>query len=170
MSYCDLLERMMQKDSDAFLEMTDRYGWALYSEIRKKHPDKAEADRIYDETMQQFYRSLQNPACDDPMEALLCAFAAQISGKKGVSADFLTMPDPLDDIQPPPVQVPAATVFDPVNHRKKNRFWYRMAVLVLLFGTAAVIWMGIGLMMVMEIIPYYDLGYAWFFSLVTNLI
>lgn len=46
MSYCDLLERMMQKDTDAFLELTDRYGWALYSEIRKKYPNQETADKI----------------------------------------------------------------------------------------------------------------------------
>lgn len=37
MSYNDLLQQMMQRDSDAFWEFTDRYGWTLYSSIRKKY-------------------------------------------------------------------------------------------------------------------------------------
>jgi len=40
MSYSNLLERIMQRDTDAFLELTDRYGWALYSFIRRKYPNK----------------------------------------------------------------------------------------------------------------------------------
>ena len=71
MSYCELLERMMQRDTDAFLELTDRYGWSLYSEIRRKYSNRETADRIYDETMQQFYRSLQNPSCDDHYDSAL---------------------------------------------------------------------------------------------------
>ncbi len=169
MSYCDLLERMMQRDTDAFLEMTERYGWALYSEIRKKTPNKAEADRIYDETMQQFYRSLQNPACEDPMEALLCAFADKLSDKRGVSADFLSASYTEDDLQPPPVQVLTANVIEkPKPRKRKGRFWFRMAMFLLLICFAAVIWMGIGLLMVLEYLPFYDLGYSWFFDLVTN--
>ena len=98
MSYCDLLERMMQKDTDAFLEMTDRYGWALYSDIRKKYPNKADADRIYDETMQYFYHCMQNPNCEDPMEALLCAWAEYVSGKKGFLREMLQD----DQLEAPP--------------------------------------------------------------------
>lgn len=58
MSYNDLLQQMMQRDSDAFLEFTDRYGWTLYSSIRKKYANKVDADKVYHETMQQLWSCL----------------------------------------------------------------------------------------------------------------
>lgn len=163
MSYCDLLERMMQRDTDAFLEMTDRYGWALYSEIRKKYPNKEVADRIYDETMQQFYRCMQNPACEDPMEALLCAFAEKIGERNGQQTDFLDDPLTDEDFQPPVLQLQQTKAdlrVTPV--KKKSSFWLKLAFFLVALGFASVIWIGVGLLMEAGILPYYDLGYSWF--------
>lgn len=169
MSYCDLLERMMHRDTDAFLEMTDRYGWALYSEIRNKYPDKSEADRIYDETMQQFYRSLQNPACEDPMEALLCAFADRISEQKGIRADPFMKNISGDDISPPSIQLKNTQIYtEQKTGKRKGRFWFRLAALLLAIGFFSVIWIGVGLMMEAGMIPYFDLGYHWFADLVSQ--
>lgn len=163
MSYCDLLERMMQKDTDAFLEMTDNYGWALYSEIRKKIPKKADADRIYDETMQQFYRCLQNSACDDPMEALLYAFADKISKEQGLRGDCLTTYDV--NIQPPVLQIPYIHEADEGKRKKKKGHgWLRLGLALLMISFLAVLWTGLGLMMEAGLIPYVDLGYTWFSS------
>ena len=169
MSYCDLLERMMQKDTDAFLEMTDRYGWALYSDIRKKYPNKADADRIYDETMQYFYRCMQNPNCEDPVEALLCAFADKIAEKQGFSADYLNVQKPPEGLNPPVVQLKQNETAVPVIKRKrKGNIWLRLCLTLVCIGFAAVVWIGIGLMMEAGILPYYDLGYSWFFMLVSR--
>ncbi len=163
MGYSDLLERMMHRDTDAFLEMTDQYGWALYSEIRKKCPNKADADRIYDETMQQFYRYLQNPASEDPLEALLCAFADHISKKWPVPAGQAGTCEPLDGIQPPPVQFqPEITREQSKAGKPRGRFWFRFGMFLVMAGFAAVIWISLGLMMEAGILPYYDLGYTWF--------
>ena len=160
MSYCDLLERMMQKDTDAFLEMTDRYGWALYSEIRKKYRNQETADKIYDETMQLLYRSLQNPACEDPMEAMLCALAETI-GRNQIQDGFGSVTE--EDIQPPAVQLPQTKAdFRAVPRKRKTGFWFRFAMVLVAAGFAAVIWIGIGLLMEAGILPYYDLGYTWF--------
>lgn len=163
MSYGDLLERMMQRDTDAFLELTDRYGWMLYSEIRKKVPNRADADRIYDETMRQFYGSLQNAACEDPIEAMLCAFADQISEKQGISYDLFFRIQAEDAVQPPVVQVPVLEENEAKTApKRKGRFWLRLGLFLVLVGFAAVIWIGVGLMMEAGLLPYYDLGYSWF--------
>ena len=168
MSYCDLLERMMQRDTDAFLELTDRYGWSLYSEIRRKYPNRETADRIYDETMQQFYRSLQNPSCDDPMEALLCAFAEKIgeaNGIPGVSCNT----GMLDEIQPPAIRLHPTKADIRVTARKgKTSVWFKLAMALVIAGFAAVIWIGIGLLMEAGMLPYYDMGYTWFASIAAN--
>ena len=168
MSYCDLLERMMQKDPDAFLEMTERYGWALYSDIRKKYSNQETADKIYDETMQLFYRSLQNPACEDPVEALLCTLAEKIGAAQNITAvrenGML-----LDPVQPPDVQLKQTKADIRVSSGKRKRsIWFKLAMLLVLTGFAAVIWIGVGLMMEAGILPYYDLGYTWFASIAAN--
>ena len=163
MSYTDLLERMMQRDTDAFLEMTDRYGWALYSEIRKKYPQKAEADKIYDETMKAFYRSLQNPTCEDPMEALLCGFADSLSGRNGASLPSVEAGTLTEDLQPPRVELPASErTAGRKAPKRKGGLWFRLGMVLVLIGFVAVIWIGLGLMMEAGMIPYYDLGYSWF--------
>ncbi len=162
MSYCDLLERMMQRDTTAFLEMTDQYGWALYSEIRKKYPNKADADRIYDETMQYIYRSMQNPVCEDPMEAILCAFADKLAERQGLRAETSAIAEPVEDIQPPRVElVQSKADMHVVKHKRKKSFWYRIGMLLVMAGFAAVVWIGLGLLMEAGMIPYYDLGYSW---------
>lgn len=163
MSYCDLLERMMQKDTDAFLEMTDRYGWALYSEIRKKHPNKEIADKIYDDTMQLFYRSLQNPACEDPMEALLCAFSEKIGESGEMPGDIRENMELNEDIQIPAIQLQQTKADMRVTSKKRKvSIWFKLAMVLVLAGFAAVIWIGVGLMMEAGVLPYYDLGYTWF--------
>lgn len=163
MGYGDLLERMMQRDAEAFLELTDRYGWMLYSEIRKRVPNKAEADRIYDETMCQFYGSLQNSACEDPIEAMLCAFADKIAEKQGITYTPFIPKLAEYAIQPPAVQVPVLEEEpEKTAPKRKGRFWLRLGLFLVLIGFAAVIWIGVGLMMEAGMLPYYDLGYTWF--------
>ena len=167
MSYSDLLERMMERDSDAFLEMTDRYGWALYSEIRKVHPDKTEADAVYQETMQQFYRSLQNPNCSDPLEALLCAMSEHIAYRKG----FLMVPSEEADWDPaeaPPAVKAQRLMAMQTEAPEKRRNWFGTIIaflfvtLVLAFGA----WIIAGFLMEQGILPFWDLGYSWFCSTV----
>lgn len=167
MSYSDLLERMMHRDTDAFLEMTDRYGWALYSTIRSVYPDKTEADTIYHETMHQFYQSLQNPTCEDPLEALLCALADHVAYRKGFDM-ALSDTDPLDPSEPPPevkirklVEMQAA-----VPQRNKN--WFAVIFVGTLLAAALLmsIWIIIGFLMHQGVLPFIDLGYSVFCAFV----
>jgi len=166
MSYMDLLDRMSSNDTEAFLEMTDRYGWAVYSAIRKQHADHAVADRIYNDTMNAFYHSLSDSNAEDPMEALLCSFADLISEKQ-IASDrarldqlVLTKHD-----APPEIQLYEQREFREPSRRtvtKKSHFWYNLGVIVVLMAIFAVLWCIIGLLMDMNLIPYYDLGYSWF--------
>ena len=161
MSYIDLLDRIKGNDPAAFLEMTDRYGWSVYTSIRKKTSDAAVADKIYNETMNAFYRSLANASAEDPMEAILCTLADHIIVEQSC-ADGSTA---VQDVTPPTIQLEATE--KPVVHsvsksRKKRSFGYKLCVLLLLLAIAAVIWCIAGQLMVRNIIPDYDLGYSWF--------
>ena len=159
MSYADLLERMQSKDPGAFLDMTERYGWAVYSTIRQKHPDQAVADRIYDETMNSFYHYLSQSTAEDPLEALLCAYADHVSPVEDVCGKARQCSDAPPQLQRRPQEFPAQNV------RKSSglkTFWMVLLVLLILVVLLALLWLTAGVMMAMEYIPFYDFGYSWF--------
>lgn len=168
MSYSNLLERMQRNDTEAFLEMTDRYGWAVYSAIREKYADQAEADRIYNETMNAFYHSLANSSAEDPLEALLCLFADYVSAD---SLDSVSSAAPVEQ-KPPRIQLcdsvqPAEDTAK--TGRSKRGIWYGLGVFLVLMAIAAVLWSIAGLLMCLNYIPFYDLGYSWFNTNVVQL-
>ena len=167
MSYSDLLDRMMHQDTDAFLEMTDRYGWALYSAIRKVHPDKEDADKIYQETMQQFYRCLQNPDCEDPMEALLAAWADHIAYRKGLRMVISDAEQFVLSDEPPAVKARRLVQpQSPLPEKRKNWFVGIIGAVLLLIVLTASVWVIVGFLMETGVLPYLDLGYTWFCSLI----
>lgn len=164
MHYSDLLERMMHRDTDAFLEMTERYGWTVYNAIRQKYPNQDEADRIYQDTMQQFYSSLQYPDCEDPMEALLCAWAEYVSGKKGFLAQMLQ-----EDVLEAPPALQAQRLMQPqfsLPETRKYRTGTVFMILLILLILAGCAWIIAGFLMQQGILPFWDLGYSRFCSLV----
>ena len=160
MSYADLLERMQSKDPEAFLEMTERYGWAVYSAIRQKHPDQVTADRIYDATMNSFYNHLARYDAGDPLEALLCAFAEHVSTGDG---EVRSRAQHSGDM---PAQIPLRFQELPERNSGKSsgtkRFWMLVVILLIIAVLLALLWLTAGVMMAMEYIPFYDLGYSWF--------
>ena len=143
MRYSDLLDRMKDGNTEAFLEMTDRYGWAVYTAIRQKYSDPAVADKIYNETMNAVYHGVQETSADDPLEALLCVFADRIS------ADDLSFADSFSGQEnaPPEIQLFTRGPSSNGNVRKKKGFWRRMGVFLLLLLVTILLWYMIGLMM-----------------------
>jgi len=167
MSYSDLLNRMRERDTEAFLEMTDRYGWSLYASIRKKYPDKDVADRVYNETMNAFYRALQNPDCDDPVEALLCAFSDKISiPSHSVVRNHLQLAEESGSVEPPEIRISDETVSHEEHHehktRKKSGFLTTVGLILVSVGIFFTLWVILGLLMALDVIPAADLGYSWF--------
>lgn len=163
MRYCDLLDRMKENDTGAFLELTDRYGWAVYSAICEKYPDPIVADKVYNETMNAFYYALAVSDAEDPLEALLTGFANRIS------------PDRLlfdQSTRAGEHQVPEIRLCHGVLHsknpadsaRKPIGFWYVLAIVLILLTIAGLLWIIAGMLMEMGYLPFYDLGYSWLFS------
>lgn len=160
MGCSDLLDRMKQRDPDAYLEMTDRYGWAVYNTIRKKHSEKAIADKVYDQVMQKFWSCTQDPEFEDPMEALLCMLAdyesAPVVLQKKLPESFAV---DLTDI-PPSVQ--ASRLMEPeleIPEKPRIRFGSMIVILLLIL---LAFWVVAGLLMERELVPFMDLGYSWF--------
>lgn len=160
MDYTDLLDRIGSKDSDAFLDLTERYGWSVYSVIREKYPDHAAADKIYNETMNLFYHRIADASVEDPLEALLCLLAELIAEKE---TQFCRDHSDLQlGTAAPAIYLDNKEERSNSKHRKKNKFWIGLVMFLVLSIMAAVIWCGIGVMMSMDYIPYCDLGYSWF--------
>lgn len=162
MSYSDLLERMRERDTEAFLELTDRYGWALYNSIRKKHPDKADADKVYHETLQQLWTAMQSRDFDDPMEAILCTLADQIalqkSPRKTVAEIFA--PDPEE--KPPLLHVRHyEEPEEEETEEKRVSFAGILGAIVLMLVLVLFVWIALGFLMEYEVIGFVDLGYSW---------
>lgn len=163
MSYSNLLERIRERDTEAFLELTDRYGWALYNSIRKKHPDKADADKVYHETMQQLWTALQNREYEDPMEAILCTWADQIAVKRSPRKELAEIFAPDPDEKPPLLHIRHQEEPEEVFQAKRSRPFVRfLGVLLLTVLVAFCAWLVVGCLMQYGIISYVDLGYSWF--------
>ena len=74
----DLLNRLMRHDMDAYLEMTDKYSWSVYSLIKSRISDKNKAELIYNETMNGFFQGLSGTKGNDALEALLLMYADKV--------------------------------------------------------------------------------------------
>ena len=163
MSYSDLLQRMMHRDTDAFLEFTDRYGWALYSSIRRKHPNKVDADKVYHETMQQLWSCLQSNQFDDPMEAILCVWADHIALKRDPKKDLREIFQIDEEESPPALHIRSSEPSEECKPaRRKHLFWRILGILLLCIVFSFSIWVIAGFLMEKGTIPYADLGYSWF--------
>ena len=171
MSYSDLLLRMKMHDADAFLDMTNSYGWSLYSYIRKKYPDKRQADKVYQETMQRFWFCLQSDEFEDPMEALLCAFSDQISvDVEREAAVHETQTTNLEE-NPPAVRI--ASSIQKKNDAPKQHSNLLGSILLsfmMLLIFIFCVWIILGFLMEYGVISYMDLGYTWLCNLLEQLL
>ena len=147
----DLLMKLMRRDTDAFLKMTDKYSWSVYSQIRKKVSDPEVADALFQKTMDGFYRSLHESQTDDPLEAMLLVYANGVIEKHEASCG--------EGI------VYSAKAADKPAKRSSGG----LVTVFLLLCIAAVLWVIAGLLMDMNLIPAVDLGYAWFNANITQM-
>ena len=169
MNAYDLLVRMKNRDPGAFLEFSDKYSWSLYSAIREKFPDSETASKIYSEAINGFYRSLNEWEGDDPLEALLLEYANGVCCKNGLPG--LQGDAPVGQRAPVDAGMPDLVPQQEDRHpaensskteKKSGGFLYRMVALLLTAGIAAAIWVIVGILMDIGVVPEYDLGYSWF--------
>lgn len=102
--------------------------------------------------MNGFYNGLHNSGCEDPMEALLLMYAEKVCQTS------------FSDVK---LEHPGYRISEPADSpsKKKNGgFLYTMCVFFLVLAIIAVIWVILGLLMDMNLLPEYDLGYSWFNS------
>lgn len=149
----DLLNRLMNRDMDAYLEMTDKYSWSVYSLIKSRISDKNKAELIYNETMNGFFQGLSGTKGNDALEALLLLYADKVCQANMDESDTAVCRAPES----------RKRKTEPVcAEEKKGGFLYHICVWLLILAIVLVIWVILGLLMDMNFIPYYELGYTWF--------
>lgn len=143
--------KLMQRDTDAFLKMTDKYSWPVYEKIRKRVSDPEAADALFQKTMDGFYRSLHESQGADPLEAMLLVYADSVIEKHetGCGEGIVYRSKAADK---------------PVKRRSGG-----FVTVILLLCIATVLWVIAGLLMDMNLIPSVDLGYSWFNTNITRL-
>lgn len=152
-------------DRDAFNKLTDAYGWKLYSHIRRNTDSREQADMVFNETFSRIYGTMKSYDSDDALEAMLMMYSDSIG--QNIKAQPQTVMPPhfdngfLENVQPEGKK-------DRKGRKEgKKRSGFRkllnfIGVLILLLAIAAIVWVMVGLLMDLKVIPYFDLGYSWF--------
>lgn len=143
MNHLELLKKMMQRDSSAFLEMTEQYSWSVYSKIRESVTDPDQTDRLFHMSMDGFYRGLYESRTEDPVEALLLMYTDMVLQEEREKTGVLRP------------QKNSIT-------QEKGSVFSGLLTALLLGAIAVTIWIIAGLLMDMNLLPFFDAGYSWF--------
>ena len=159
-----LFKKMKSRNHGSFQTLSDSYGWKLYSYIRKNCQDRDAADRIFADTVEKFYASVDSYQGDDPIEALLYACADEVRQREpsenpgggemsqwsiGHESGF-SLPE-----------VDEKTICRKKGSAGKTVF-FTLCMIVLIIAIAAALWILLWMLMEMKVVPDLDLGYSWF--------
>lgn len=137
-----LLNRMKERDMVAYHDLTQHYGWKLYSYLQTRFQNKEQVDAALNETLHQFYNTVAGS--DDAIEALLISYADQ------------TCRNMMQNQSMPAAALPKK------KSGKAGRIIFAVSLCFLLLCIFGAIWVIIGLLMDLGIMPEVDLGYSWF--------
>ena len=135
-----LLNRLKNRDMEAYHHLTEKYGWKLYSYLKTRFQDKAKVDEALNETLHRFYSTIAGS--DDAIEALLISFAER------------TCQDMMGGNK--------RSVPEKKSSGKIGRILFIIAISILIFCIFVALWIIVGLLMDLGIMPEVDLGYSWF--------
>ena len=177
MSDLELLDRVKNKDREAFVEFMRKYGAKLYSKMLSKLGDRRLADAAFKETMIGFYKSLTENEGEDAVSALLSGYGDEVSSR--IQDDYLedVIEKTADCAEsstigrlslPVPEAKPVVNQEAPVEQIAEDELeeiskpaWI-FAVCALSLCALTVLWVIIGLLWAMDTLPALDLGYSWF--------
>ena len=173
----DLFNRIKAKDREAFKQLTEEYGWKVYSRIRETTEDRDQADLIFNKTFSRFYNTIEDFDSNDPIEAMLCVYAAVVademekSAAEGKEVRLEENEIPVTQDLVPDVEALAQGTDSKKKEKKEKKarkhsgfvsFLYVIGILLLIAGIAAAVWVMAGLLMDLNILPDMDWGYSWF--------
>ena len=133
--------RSFRLDPAKYLELSGRYGWKLYSHLTERIEDRQMLSEIYEKGMERFCELAET--CDDPdaLEKILADAA-------DYACEGLKKPE----------GSPNLAITRP---RKGSGVGFWLAFTALLLLNLACLWVILGLLMDMGILPEIDLGYRW---------
>jgi len=149
MNIGDRSGREQTRDPALYLELSNEYGWKLYSYLRAKLKDPKDLPAAYEKAMQRFYQSVIGQSGQGNLEARLYEAADSVceTGK------------------PAAQKLKGHTVSDTAENmltETKGGFGFWLALVLLLLLNTVCLWFIVGLLMDMGFIPVFDLGYSWF--------
>lgn len=146
----ELIRGLKNRDTDAYLYLTQTYGWKLYSHLSAKLEDPERTNQVFNEAMSGFYNALAGQESDDPVEAILYAYGDLLSTSKDTGAAATELPKA------------------PLRKKRSNALGYWIAAGLLMVGILAALWVIAGLLMDMGYLPELDLGYSWFLEVISG--
>lgn len=163
-----LFKKIKGRDRKSFQLLTETYGWKLYSYIRRNTASRETADRIFSDTFIRFYDSMEEYGSDDPIETMLYLYADMVGNTPddGSNSSLSRWQIAQEtDFSLPEVRIP-----------KKRRtgkacwvtFFYGVCIVLLLLGILAAFWILAWMLMDMNVVPRWDLGYSWFNTHIAN--
>ena len=181
MNDLELLNRIKNKDREAFVEFMKKYGEKLYDNLLVKLGDRRLADAAFKETMIGFYKSLAENQGDDAVSALLSGYAEIVSGRMqqdylddiiektadcAESSEIVKLALPIPEKKEVAVDeeeiIYPDTSYDDVVEKIKERNKWLIAVSVLGICSLIIVWIIIGLLCSMGVLPDINLGSDWF--------
>lgn len=155
MDATELLSRIKSRDTDAYLQLTQDYGWKLYAHLSAKLKDPEQTNRAFNDTLAYFYEMLADQPGDDVIETLLYQIG--------------------DYICKQPVDAKQDTVEQTADKKRKKTsrkggsvaYWIAATVLTILILVA--LWVIAGLLMDMGYLPKVNLGYDWLLEMLSKL-
>ena len=133
--------RSFRLDPAKYLELSGRYGWKLYSHLSERIEDRQILSEIYEKGMERFCELAET--CDD--QDALDKFLAEAAD---YACEGLKKPEESPNSEK-------------AKSRKGSGFGFWLAFTALLLLNLACLWVILGLLMDMGILPEIDLGYSW---------
>lgn len=133
--------RSFRLDPAKYLELSGQYGWKLYSCLSERIEDRKVLSEIYEKGMERFCELAET--CDDPD-----ALDKYLADAADYAFEGLKKPEG----SPNPAKI---------KPRKGSGVGFWLAFTALFLLNLACLWVILGLLMDMGILPEIDLGYSW---------
>lgn len=147
----ELRSRAADRDATAYLELSNEYGWKLYSYLRDRIDDQKGLSSAYEKILRGFYQGITDDNRQGSIETMLYEAADRFCADNGS--------------QPASKKARKQKSTHKQEQSRKEKgsgFGFWLSFLVLLVLNLICLWIIAGLFMDMGLIPFLDLGYDWF--------
>lgn len=135
----ELRERTQSGDLSVFTDISNEYGWAVYTSLSERIRDRDAVKNAYTQIMSDFYRDVREGKMQGEIKDIL------LDAVNRYCAMFPAAPEASEK--------PAGV-----------GFWLLLTLLLVLNGIC--LWMIAGILMEMNVLPTIDLGYSWIKALI----